>query len=130
MRPISDRSRFWLGTSLVAAGAAVLLAGYVQVRDESDIALQMPYVLTAGFFAFALTGLGLASLRSHDDHAFAGRIGDMERTLDTLRESNEYLTEMLEAALLPDDEFSAVQELALLQAVDRTVRSRAVGQDV
>jgi hypothetical protein len=29
--------------------------------------------------------------------------------------------------LLPDDEFSAVQELAVLQAVDRTVRSQAVG---
>lgn len=124
MRPITDRSRFWLGTILVAAGAAVLLAGYLQVRDESDLALQMPYALTAGFFAFALTGLGLASLRSYDDHTFAGRLIDMERTLDDLRESNEYLTQMLEAALLPDDEFSAVQELALLQAVDRTVRSQ------
>ena len=128
MRPITDRSRFWLGTILVAAGAAVLLAGYVQVRDESDIALQMPYVLTAGFFAFALTGLGLAALRSHDDQAVAGRLVDMERTLDDLRESNEYLTQMLEAALLPDEELSAVQELAVLSAMDRTVRSQA-GRD-
>lgn len=122
MPPISDRSRFWLGTILVVAGAAVLLAGYAQVRDESDVALQMPSILTAGFFAFALTGLGFVALRSHDDRAFVVRMSEMERTLGELRESNEYLTQMLEAALLPDDEFSAVQELAVLQAVDRTVR--------
>jgi len=122
MPPISDRSRFWLGTILVLAGAAVLLAGYAQVRDESDVSLQMPSVLTAGFFAFALTALGLVALRSHDDRAFVVRLSEMERTLGELRESNEYLTQMLEAALLPDDEFSAVQELAVLQAVDRTVR--------
>jgi hypothetical protein len=129
MRSITDRSRVWLGTILVAAGAAVLLAGYAQVRDESDISLQMPYVLTAGFFAFALTGLGLVSLRSHDDHAFVSRLGEMERTLAELRESNEYLTQMLEAALLPDEEFSAVQELALLQAVGRTVGSQVLAHD-
>ena len=129
MRPILDRTRFWLGAVLVAAGAAVLVAGYAQVRNESDISLQMPYVLTAGFFAFALTSLGLVSLRSHDDHAFLTRLGEIERTLDEVRETNEYLTQMLEAALLPDDEFSAVQELAVLQAVDRTVRASAVAHD-
>jgi hypothetical protein len=30
-------------------------------------------------------------------------MGEMERTVGELRESNSYLTRMLEAALLPDD---------------------------
>jgi hypothetical protein len=103
MFALKDRTRLWLGLALVAIGIVVAMVGYAGVRDESDAALQLPYLLSAGVTSVALIGLGLVALRSHDDRVVFQRMGEMEEMVGELRESNSYLTRMLEAALLPDD---------------------------
>ncbi len=122
MFALKDRTRLWLGLALVAAGMVVALIGYAGVRDESDTALQMPYLLSAGIGSIALIGLGLVGLRSHDDRMVFERIGEMERAVGALRESNGYLTQMLEAALLPDD---AINLDDAKGAASRTTASKA-----
>ncbi|HMC04717.1 MAG TPA: hypothetical protein VKJ83_04520 [Actinomycetota bacterium] len=109
MLALKDRTRLWLGLGLVAAGLLVALAGYLGVHNESDTALQLPYVMSAGTGALALLGLGLVAMRSHDDRVMLERLEATERTLTTLRDSNEYLTRLLEGALLPDDQLTTVQ---------------------
>jgi hypothetical protein len=42
-------------------------------------------------------------IRSQDDKAILDRLGELEATNDELRERVDYLTQLLEAALLPDE---------------------------
>jgi len=66
-------------------------------------------VLTGGIGALILTGLGMVVLRSQDDKAVLDRLGVLETTNDELRERVDYLTQLLETALLPDDVPTKVQ---------------------
>ena len=106
MLALRERTRMLLGLGLVAAGLLVALAGYLGVRNESDTALQMPFVMSAGISALLLLGLGLVALRSQDDRILLQRMETMERSLADMKESNEYLGHLLEAALLPDEELA------------------------
>ena len=88
---------------LLAVAVVVLVIGYSNIRDEIQVAAQMPYVLTGGVGALILTGLGMVALRSQDDKAVLDRLAVVESTAAELRERVGYLTQLLEAALLPDD---------------------------
>jgi hypothetical protein len=109
MLAFKHHTRLWLGIGLVAAGMVVALTGYLGVHDESETALQLPYVMSAGIGAVALLGLGLVAMRSHDDRMLLERLDATERSLTALRDRNEYLTRLLEGALLSDDQLGAVQ---------------------
>jgi hypothetical protein len=87
---------------LLAVAVVVLVIGYSNIRDEAQVAAQMPYVLTGGVGALILTGLGMVVFRSQDDKAVLDRLGGVESTAEELRERVDYLTQLLEAALLPD----------------------------
>src|SRR5205807_2978073 len=98
-----DHARQLVAVGLVVAALVVLVIGYANIRDEIQVAAQMPYVLTGGIGALILTGLGMVVLRSQDDKAVLDRLGVLEATNDELRERVDYLTQLLETALLPDD---------------------------
>jgi hypothetical protein len=109
MLVLKSRTRLWLGLGLVAAGMLVAVAGYLGVHNESDTALQLPYVMSAGIAALALLGLGLVAMRSDDDRLVLDRLQATERSLTALQDSNAYLTRLLEGALLSDDQLSTAQ---------------------
>jgi hypothetical protein len=98
-----DHARQLIAIGLVVGALVVLTIGYVNIRDEIQVAAQMPYVLTGGIGALILTGLGMVVLRSQDDKAVLDRLAVLEATNDELRERIDYLTQLLETALLPDD---------------------------
>lgn len=98
-----DHTRQLIAGALVVAALVVLTIGYGNIRDEIQVAAQMPYVLTGGIGALILTGLGMVVLRSQDDKAVLDQLGVLEATNDELRERVDYLTQLLETALLPDE---------------------------
>lgn len=98
-----DHARQLVAGTLVVAALVVLTIGYANIRDEIHVAAQMPYVLTGGIGALILTGLGMVVLRSQDDKNVLDRLAVLEATNDELRERVDYLTQLLETALLPDD---------------------------
>ena len=98
-----DHTRQLIAGALVVAALVVLTIGYGNIRDEIQVAAQMPYVLTGGIGALILTGLGMVVLRSQDDKNVLDQLGVLEATNDELRERVDYLTQLLETALLPDD---------------------------
>jgi Cu/Ag efflux pump CusA len=102
-RLMRDHTRQVVGGVLVVVAAVVLLVGYANIRDETAVAIQMPYVLTGGIGALILTGLGMVVLRSQDDKAVLERLSQVEAVNEELRERVDYLTQLLEAALLPDE---------------------------
>src|SRR5687767_5231475 len=48
--------------ALTAIGVVVVLVGYLGVRNESDVALQIPYLLSGGLGGLVLVGLGALGL--------------------------------------------------------------------
>lgn len=102
-RLLRDHSRQLVGGVMCVVALVVLLIGYANIRDEIQVAAQMPYVLTGGVGALLLAGLGMVVIRSQDDKAVLDRLGELETTNDELRERVDYLTQLLEAALLPDE---------------------------
>ncbi len=101
-RVLQDRSRLLVGGALVVVSLVVLIIGYANIRDEIDVPAQMPYVLTAGVGSLILTGVGMVIMRSQEDRAILDRLGELETTNEDLRERLDYLTRLLEAALLPE----------------------------
>src|ERR1044072_5212440 len=98
-----DHARQLVAGVLVVAALVVLTIGYANIRDEIQVAAQMPYVLTGGLGALILTGPGLVVLGWRAGKAVLDRLGVREATNDELRERVDYLTQLLETALLPDE---------------------------
>ena len=98
-----EHSRQLIGGALIVGAVAVLVAGYVSIRDEIYVAIQMPYVLLGGVGALLLAGLGMVVIRSQDDKAVLDRLAEVEATNHQLRDRVDYLAQLLEAALLPDE---------------------------
>jgi hypothetical protein len=98
-----DHTRQLVAVALLVVAVVILVIGYSNIRDEINVAAQMPYVLTGGVGALILTGLGMVILRSQDDRTILEHLGSVEASNDALRGRVDYLTQLLEAALLPDD---------------------------
>lgn len=96
------QARLLIGAGLLAAGAVLLLVSWGSIRDETEVAIQMPYVLTGGIGALMLTVLAAVVLRSQSDGPARERLAEVEATNHDLKERVDYLTQLLEAALLPD----------------------------
>lgn len=98
-----QHSRELVGAALVVVALVILAIGYANIRDEADVAIQMPYILTGGVGALVCTALGVAALRSKDDQAILDRLAEVEATCYELREQMGYMNQLLEAAVLPDE---------------------------
>lgn len=98
-----EHTRQLIGGALMIGAAIALIIGYVSIRDEIYVAIQMPYVLIGGVGALLLAGLGMVIIRSQDDKAVLDRLAEVESTNYQLRERVDYLAQLLEAALLPDE---------------------------
>ena len=73
--------RFAAGT-LAALGVVVLLVGYLGVRNESDTALQMPYVVSGGLGGLGLMALGALALLHHHLRIQARRYAEITGSLE------------------------------------------------
>lgn len=98
-----EHTRQLIGGALMIGAAIALIVGYVSIRDEIYVAVQMPYILIGGVGALLLAGLGMVIIRSQDDKAVLDRLAEVESTNYQLRERVDYLAQLLEAALLPDE---------------------------
>jgi hypothetical protein len=107
---IRDRSRLLVGGAFIAVALIVLIIGYGNIRDETAVPIQMPYVLSGGVGALLLGGVGMVIMRSQDDRAILDRLNEVEASNEELRERLDYLTQLLETALLPDDVVIATRE--------------------
>ena len=98
-----DHSREFVGAALVVIALVAIVIGYANIKDEAEVAIQLPYILTGGIGALVLTAVGVAVLRSQDDKAILDRLADVEGTNLEVKERVDYLTHLLETGLLPDD---------------------------
>lgn len=49
----------WAGLALCVTGAALLVVAWAQTADKTNVALQIPYVVSAGFTGLGLVVVGL-----------------------------------------------------------------------
>ena len=98
-----QHGRELIGGALVVAALIAIAVGYANIRDEADVAIQLPYVLTGGIGAVVLAALGVGVLRSQDDKAILARLADVEATNLEVKDRVEHLTHLLETGLLPDE---------------------------
>jgi hypothetical protein len=49
------------GGALLVAGVVVVLIGYIGIRDESSVELQLPYLASGGIGGLALIGVGISA---------------------------------------------------------------------
>jgi hypothetical protein len=70
-----------------AVGVVVVLVGYLGVRNESDVALQIPYLLSGGLGGLALVGLGALGLLQYQLRVQARNNARLIEELDAWKES-------------------------------------------
>jgi hypothetical protein len=97
-----EHGRELIGALFVVGAALVLLVGYLSIRDEIYVAIQLPDVLISSIGAVILVAIGVAALRSADDKAILRRIEELEATNHDLAERVGYLGQLLEMAIMPD----------------------------
>ena len=71
---------------LTVAGLVAVLVGYLGVRDQSHIELQLPYLLSGGLGGLVLMGLGALVLIQYQMRIQARRFAEMTDTLDEWKE--------------------------------------------
>ena len=82
----------WLGVGVAAAGFILIVVGWGQVAAETRVALQLPYVVSAGFVGLSLVMLGLMLLNINSRHRDAI---DRDRQTDHLAAIIEELKDVL-----------------------------------
>jgi len=70
-----------------ALGIVVVLVGYLGVRNESDVALQVPYLLSGGLGGLALVGLGALGLLQYQLRVQSRNNARLIEELDVWKES-------------------------------------------
>lgn len=115
-----ERGRMVAGVALLVVAVVVLGVGYASVADEIFVAVQLPYVLAGGVGALLCAGLGLVLLRSQEDSETRTRLKELEiahdemsERFEALGERVEYVTQLLEAALLEEATGDARREVRL-----------------
>lgn len=101
-RLTSPLARLVLSVGCLVAGVIMLISSWSNIRDETSVAIQMPDILSGGVGALMLTVAAAVLFRSASDGLVRDRLGAVESTNQDLRERVDYLTQLLEAALLPD----------------------------
>ena len=72
---------------LTVAGVVTVLVGYVQLRDESDVVLQLPYVMSAGIGGLILVGLGAVALIQAQMQVQTRRAAEVTEQLDEWKDA-------------------------------------------
>lgn len=72
---------------LTVAGVVTVLVGYVQLRDESDVVLQLPYVMSAGIGGLILVGLGALALIQAQMQTQTRRAAEITEQLDEWKDA-------------------------------------------
>ena len=75
-----------LAAGLTIAGLIAVLVGYLGVRDESHIELQLPYLISGGLGGLVLMGLGALVLIQYQMRLQARRFAEMTDSLDEWKE--------------------------------------------
>jgi len=75
-----------LAAALTVAGLIAVLVGYLGVRDQSHIELQLPYLISGGLGGLVLMGLGALVLIQYQMRIQARRFAEMTDTLDEWKE--------------------------------------------
>ncbi len=83
---LTDFSMKALAAALTVAGLVAVLVGYLGVRDESHIELQLPYLISGGLGGLVLMGLGALVLIQYQMRIQARRFAEMTDTLDEWKE--------------------------------------------
>lgn len=99
-----EHGRAILGAGFLIAAVVFLIVGYSNIRNEIYVAIQLPDVLWSGVGAVLLAVVGVALLRSGDEAAILRRLDELEGTNSELAQRVGYLTQLLEIAILPDNE--------------------------
>src|SRR5205823_2836625 len=71
-----------LAAALTIAGLVAVLVGYLGVRDESHVELQLPYLISGGIGGLVLLGLGALVLIQYQMRLQARRFTEMTDSLD------------------------------------------------
>ena len=108
-RLTSPLARLVLSIGCLVAGVVLLISAWSNIRDETSVAIQMPDILSGGVGALMLTVAAAVLFRSATDGLVRDRLGAVESTNQDLRERVDYLTQLLEAALLPDQPLQQVR---------------------
>lgn len=108
-RLTSPLARLILSVGCLVAGVIMLISSWSNIRDETAVAIQMPDILSGGVGALMLTVAAAVLFRSASDGLVRDRLGAVESTNQDLRERVDYLTQLLEAALLPDQPLQQVR---------------------
>jgi len=72
---------------LTALGVVVVLVGYLGVRNEADVALQIPYLLSGGLGGLALVGLGALGLLQYQLRLQSRHNARLVEELETWKDS-------------------------------------------
>lgn len=83
----------WIGVLLATAGAILLVVCWVRTAALTNVALQVPYVVSAGFTGIALVVVGLTvvniAVKREDAAERATQLGDLRELLAQIRETVE-----------------------------------------
>jgi hypothetical protein len=71
---------------LTIAGLMAVLVGYLGVRDQSHIELQLPYLISGGLGGLVLMGLGALVLIQYQMRVQARRFAEVTDALDDWKE--------------------------------------------
>jgi hypothetical protein len=83
---LTDFSMKALAAALTVAGLVAVLVGYLGVRDQSHIELQLPYLISGGLGGLVLMGLGALVLIQYQMRIQARRFAEMTDSLDEWKE--------------------------------------------
>src|ERR1051325_11553545 len=84
---MSDLGLKALSGALIVAGLVCVLLGYLGVRKQDDIVLQMPYLGSGGVFGLALIGRGGIVLIQHQMRAPARRAAQVTEELEDWKDA-------------------------------------------
>lgn len=84
---IADLGYRALAAALVVAGLACVLLGYLGVRRENDIVLQLPYLASGGVGGLALIALGAVVLVLEQMRAQTRRAAEVTESLEEWKEA-------------------------------------------
>lgn len=91
LRPLSPTPT-WIGIGVATVGFVLIAIAWGQVAGETNVALQLPYLVSGGLFGLALVMVGLtvvniaakrrdAALREQQTQLLADALGELRRAL-------------------------------------------------
>jgi hypothetical protein len=105
------------GGALLIVGVVVVLIGYVGIRDESSVELQLPYLASGGIGGLALIGIGIAAYLKAGLKEQTQHVAEVVESLEGWKASA--LAEMREFLESAEVQLDVEESLELKRAVPR-----------